>query len=76
MKCKECGQLYFDEFYEEVDWIGGNDPQYVTLIPVAARKDIDKLKNSSIFELTQFTPRLQKDYPKDADKPRIYWVGK
>ena len=28
LKCRECGQLYFFEFYEWVDWEHGNDPQY------------------------------------------------
>ncbi len=34
-RCRRCGQLYFYEFYEEIDWAEGNDPQYCTLIPVA-----------------------------------------
>ena len=34
LKCRECGQLYFFEFYERIDWEDGNDPQYLTYIPV------------------------------------------
>lgn len=22
-KCRECGQVYFFEFYEEIHWVGG-----------------------------------------------------
>ena len=76
VKCKECGQLYFDEFYEEIDWLYGDDPQYITLLPVSSKEDIEKLKKASVTELTRFTPRLQKDFPKDADKPKVYWIGK
>lgn len=27
LKRKDCGRLYFYEFYEEIDWKQGNDPQ-------------------------------------------------
>ena len=27
LQCRECGQLYFYAFTEEIDWQGGNDPQ-------------------------------------------------
>jgi hypothetical protein len=37
LKCRECGQLYFVEFYEEIDWLDGKDPQYVTYIPGETR---------------------------------------
>jgi hypothetical protein len=35
LKCRECGQLYFYEFYEIVDWEEGNDRIYWTFIPVS-----------------------------------------
>lgn len=35
LKCRECGQLYFFEFYEEIDWQKGNDPQSTKYIPVS-----------------------------------------
>ena len=34
LRCKECGHVYFYEFYEEVDWSEGKDAQYITWIPV------------------------------------------
>lgn len=76
LKCRECGQLYFFEFYEWIDWEGGDDPQYSKYIPVEANDEIETLKKSSPIELLQFSPRLQKDFPKDADKPRVFWIGK
>ena len=26
LACRECGQRYLFEFYEEIDWVGGDDP--------------------------------------------------
>ena len=61
LKCRECGQLYFFEFYEQIDWEGGNDSQNVTYIPVETDEEIETLKKASVFELLQFSPRLHKD---------------
>jgi hypothetical protein len=76
LKCRECGQLYFFEFYEEINWEGGNDLQYSTYIPVETEDEIKTLKTASPFKLLDFSPRLQRDFPKDAKKPRVRWVGK
>lgn len=76
LKCRECEQLYFFEFYEEIDWEHGNDPQYTTWIPIDAPEDAQKFSKLSPLELLQFSPRLQKDFPKDAKTPSLRWVGK
>lgn len=76
VKCKECGQLYFKEFYEEIDWVNGNDPQYWTYIPIETQDEIETLKKASPLELLQFVPRLQDDFPKDAKEPTVRWMGK
>jgi hypothetical protein len=73
-RCKECGQLYFHEFYEWVDWVNGNDPQYQTYIPVESRDEIETLLNATKFTLLAFSPRLQSDFPKDAQEPKVYWI--
>jgi hypothetical protein len=75
LKCRECGQLYFYEFYEEIDWDEGEDPQYRTYIPVESDMEIEVLKRTSPSELVSYFPRLQSDFPKEGRKaPR--WVGK
>jgi len=74
LKCRECGQLYFFEFYEEVDWVDGDDPQYSTYIPVETDAEIETLKAVTHLGLLQFTPRLQQDYPKGARGPTLRWV--
>jgi hypothetical protein len=76
LKCRECGQLYFFEFYEEIDWKDGEDPQYVTLIPVETPEEIETLKQSPPHGLLRFEPRLQKSFPKGAKTATIGWVGK
>jgi hypothetical protein len=65
-KCRECGQLYFYEWYEWVDWEGGNDESYSTLIPVHAQEEIAALKQTDIFSLMCFFPRLQWDSGKPS----------
>lgn len=74
LKCRECGQRYFFEFYEEVDWVGGNDSQYSTYIPVETDDEVEKLKKTDQFQLLQFYPRLQVDFPKDAKEPKVHWM--
>ena len=76
LKCRECGQLYFFEFYEWVDWENGNDPQYSKYIPVPTVDDAQMLKKASQAELLLFSPSLNIDFPKEAERSRIYWAGK
>jgi hypothetical protein len=76
LKCRECGQLYFFEFYEWIDWEHGNDPQYSKYIPVPTVDDAQMLRKASQAELLLFSPSLNLDFPKDADAPKIYWAGK
>ena len=72
LECRECGQLYFFEFYERIDWDSGDDPQYATF----GQEEIERLKACSPFELLQFSPRLQKYFSKDAKRPTFGWVGR
>jgi hypothetical protein len=74
LKCNDCGQLYFYEFYEETDWKKGNDPQYRTFIPVASKKDAETISKMQPFELTQLFPRIQDHWPADAAR-NVRWIG-
>ena len=76
LKCRECGQLYFFEFYEEIDWADGSDPQYVTFVPVETAEEIEALKQTTPFGLLACAPRLQKRFPKGAASATLGWVGK
>jgi hypothetical protein len=74
LKCRECGQLYFFEFHETIDWEDGDDPQYSTYIPVENHAEIEALKQTGPSGLLQFSPRLQRDFPKGAKAPAVHWV--
>ena len=73
-KCSDCGQLYFYEYLEWIDWQEGNDPSYRKFIPVATIADADKLATVSQFEIFAHNPRLQIDYPIYANAPIEQWV--
>jgi hypothetical protein len=75
LKCRECGQLYFYEFYEQVDWDNGDDAQYSTYIPVPERDEALRIKDLPVYGLMRYSPRLQWDHP--TGKPaRLNWIGK
>jgi hypothetical protein len=76
LKCRECGQLYFWEFYETIDWEGGDDAQYSTYIPVQTPEEVDALKEATVFEIRDFSPRLQQDHPTGAKAATVRWIGK
>ncbi len=73
-KCKFCGQLYFHEFVDSIDWEKGDDPQYQTFIPVDSKEEIGLFLDVDEFGLQSFSPRLLADYPKGAEQHRIQWV--
>jgi hypothetical protein len=37
--------------------------------------DVEMLENASPFDLLQFSPSLNIDFPNDAKAPTIYWAG-
>lgn len=62
IRCAQCGQHYFYEWIEEVDWDGGNDKMYNTFIPIPLDENIiDTLNQKSSFDLLMVGPRLQWD---------------
>ena len=73
LRCKECGHVYFYEFYEEVDWSEGKDAQYITWIPVDDVESAQELSKLSSYEILSF-PSIRYDYPKGADQATgPYW---
>jgi hypothetical protein len=75
IKCRECGQLYYYEYYDEVDYEDGDDPVFLTYIPVDTDEEIERLKAMSRSELMSVVPRLHYDIPKGADAPIVRWVA-
>ena len=76
LKCRECGQLYFFEFSEQVDWVDGDDPQFSQYVPVSSAEQAKGLAALDGFGLQRASPVLCIDFPKGAKAPAVYWRGK
>ena len=76
LRCHECGQLYFYNFLEFVDYEKGEDPQYRTYIPVASAEDAAMLSGLPERDIANHTPAIHSDWPKGQDKPTVFWVGR
>lgn len=74
LRCKRCGQLYFYEFNEWVDWEGGDDSQYWTYIPVSTPEEILKLRNTDIWTIGLYEPCIRDNRPKGAHEHQVCWV--
>jgi hypothetical protein len=76
--CPICAQRYVSIFTETIDWEGGNDPQYWTLMPVTEAEASGLIqRGTSLDEMSLNTPgrgrrSLQRDHPKDGS-PRVFW---
>lgn len=73
MKCQDCGQLYFHEFYEEVDFRDGEDRQYFIFIPVDNIKVADEHNKLTRLALTSLPGIYKYSPPQDA---LPYWRNK
>lgn len=74
-KCRECGQLYFHEWYEHVDFKHGAF-MYETYIPIATKEEvlgISAVKDSA--GLMQFLPQLHGSFTNDKDET-LHWIEK
>ena len=77
LKCRDCGAEYLFEFYEEIDWEGGNDPTWITYVPIQSVKQLNQMKAAPApMQLLEFVPRLQIDYPRGATEARVKWMGR
>ena len=75
VRCKRCGQHYLKEFYETVDWVDSNDPQFLTWLPVENAEEAEKINRSNPEGIPYVWPQLKSDWPKDGEK-KIYWIGR
>lgn len=74
-RCELCGQLYFGEFYEVVDWNKGDDKQYATLIPVESESEADEISELSPFQILMMHPMIVDD-SHDKTGKGIHWTGR
>jgi hypothetical protein len=78
LACPRCRQRFVSIFTETIDWTGGDDPQYWTLLPLteeeaaelaaAEEEGIERKLNS----LGPGRRCLERDYPKGSS-PRNHW---
>lgn len=71
VQCKECGQLFFFEFYEWIDWTNGDDPQYWTWIPVKNVLEADILNKGDSLHLNVLFG-LHRDWPSGVPQAPSY----
>ena len=51
LKCSECGQLYFYQYFEETDWSNGGCCSHFSLIPVNDSDTAEELIKETPYEL-------------------------
>ncbi len=77
-RCKGCGQLYVDVWYELIDWDDGDDQTQTLYIPVASEAQIalvkDALPPPLSLDLLGFHPRITELWRDGARK--FAWIGK
>jgi hypothetical protein len=77
-RCPHCTQAYLSVFTETIDWIGGEDPQYRTLLPITADETLvlvahgERVSDSTLNALGPQRRSLCIDYPRDGGK-RMFW---
>lgn len=76
LRCKECGHLYFYEFYEVIDWQEGKDGQYWTWVPVDDEESAGNLTRLTVQQILGYLS-IRYDFPKGSDAARgPEWYGR
>lgn len=77
VRCRDCGQAFIRLFTEFIDWNGGDDPQYVTLMPVTGEEAAAFTDGSvSVFDagpLGAGRRHLNSDWPSGTER-RLRWA--
>jgi hypothetical protein len=74
LRCRACGQRYFFQFLEEIDWDGGLDDQLTLYVPFDDETELERLKTTAPRDLTGVTPRLQIHSPMGSRTKTRNWV--
>ncbi|MCG6499809.1 hypothetical protein [Kitasatospora sp. A2-31] len=64
-------------FTEYVDWVGSQDAQYRTVLPITDAEADDlmagRLSPHQVGALGDGRRHLKSDWPSGADEPSVYW---
>jgi hypothetical protein len=80
LTCASCAQRFISIFTEKIDWVDGEDPQYWTVMPLTQQEAVDlgcrrdSLSEAELMSLARDRQSLQRDFPKGADKPSVFWA--
>ncbi len=80
LKCAHCGQRYVSVFTEMIDWSGGDDAQYWSLLPLSEDEAAQLIEQGervdihAIESLGRDRPDLQVDFPTGKEK-RALWAN-
>lgn len=73
LKCRECGQLYFHDWYEHVNF-NHDAAMYDTYIPVETEEQIETLSNiEKSADLAAYVPQLHGSFTNDRNDD-LKWV--
>lgn len=76
LTCRKCRARYLFEFYEEIDWEDGEDPQWSIYVPVQSEAQLSEMRKAcNPRQLVHFLPHLSVDFPKGAAQRSASWVG-
>lgn len=79
VRCRLCAQAFVRIFTEFIDWAGGDDPQYVTIMPVSDTEAV-ALANGTIpvlraGKLGASRRHLISDWPSETERRLIWATG-
>ncbi|MFI5776838.1 hypothetical protein [Nocardia sp. NPDC051570] len=77
LRCPQCGQRFVSVFTEFIDWVGGEDPQYTTIMPLTEAEATTLIDGSrpipAIGALGSDRRYLTRDWP-SGEPPTLTWA--
>jgi len=79
LSCQHCRQKFLQVFTETIDWAGGDDPQYLTLLPISEieastlTSQVGSISEATLNALGIRRKSLRHDSPK-AEPATTYWA--
>lgn len=79
LRCLACDQHFVSIFTETIDWEGGNDPQYVTVMPLTNEEAArllnlrDQLGEADLNALPSERRSLSQNWPEYAKESALTW---